>query len=71
MLTKVVAISVAPPLGLAVLRQPLDMKPDRLANLDLDGMHRRCRSDAAGQIRHIGRVVAIGLLDDDGEAHQH
>src|SRR5207247_194673 len=47
-----------------------DMKADRLANLVLDRSNRVAGCDATGQVRHIGRIIAVGFFDDDGVAHR-
>src|SRR6202049_1089895 len=46
------------------------MKSDGVADFDFDLGDRCRRCDTAGQIRHIGRVIALGLFDDDCVAHQ-
>jgi hypothetical protein len=53
----------------AVLPQPFEVKLDGLADLQFDFLDRFAGSDAAGQVGHIGGVVAFGLLDHDGVAH--
>jgi hypothetical protein len=42
-----------------------DMEADRLANLNLDRRDRVAGSDAAGQVRHTGRIIAVGFFDHD------
>src|ERR1700676_2696025 len=56
---------------LAVFLQAVEMKFDRLAYFVLHGLDGRRRGNAAGQVRHIGRVVALRVFDHDGVPHQH
>ncbi len=53
----------------AVLLEPVDMKPDRVANLALDRGDGVARGDAAGEVRHIGGIVAVRLFNHDCVAH--
>lgn len=45
------------------------MKADRVANFAFDNRNRVAGSDAARQVRHIGRIVSVGFFDDDRAAH--
>jgi hypothetical protein len=45
------------------------MEPDRLANFVLYRRNRVAGCNATGQVRHLGRVMAVGFFDDDGVAH--
>lgn len=56
--------------GQPVFAQTLDVEHDGLANLRFDFGHRRTRGNTAGKIRHVSRVVAFGLFNDDGVAHK-
>src|SRR5207244_7643309 len=45
--------------------QAVDMEPDRLANFVLDRRNRVADATQPGKSRHIGRIIAVGSVDDD------
>jgi purine-nucleoside phosphorylase len=46
----------------AIGLKTIDMEVDRLANFVLDRRNRATGSNAARQVRHISRIVAVGFL---------
>jgi hypothetical protein len=54
----------------AIGSKAFDMEPDRVANIAFDRRNRVTGSNAALQVRYIGRIIAVGFLDDDRVAHQ-
>ena len=54
----------------AIGPKAVDMEADRLANFVLDCRNRVAGGNAARQVRHLGRIIAVRFFDDDRVAHQ-
>ena len=54
----------------AIRLKSVDMEADRVANFTFDRRDRVAGSNAARQVRHLGRIIAVGFFDNDRVAHQ-
>jgi hypothetical protein len=51
--------------------EPIDVEANRVADFGFGRLDRLADGDAAGRVAHIGRVIAIRLLDHDRIAHHY